>query len=676
METSVLKSIILMLIVAAFLYFKRKKTPAPSNAKYRIIKNLEQLEKVTKHILAKQIPFLGIDTEYHKGKKYQGKLSIIQLSLKVKQNIHVYIIDLLCFDVETIHKHLSPILTNQKIEKIIHSCSNDIEWIYDQYGIRTDNIFDTQDFAQFASQKRNAIGLDELLNTHFNLNMDKKVKKAFQKSDWSLRPLSHEQLEYAASDAYYLIDLREKLLGKASFGKLEDYKKRFNERVARIYSITKSERKANSLTNYLYTNLVSIEGIVLENLTKLYIEMYEVVDTFAKEKDVNKDFILSRKLLYKLLIKSPTSIPEAITIIKADQHNEFVENNPEYMDLLEKQLCLIKKFYSEFNINLSEHKEKPNKRFHKGGQKIRSAKVSTLETCKKPIYENCKMLAPDNQVLCLCDSKKMNWYLQKDIAELISEEPPTFRLKFEPNRRGAKNTNGTNSEFYLTVRKNCCVVCGAENDYMRFHVIPVLYRQYLPNSLKSHRSHDVVLLCLRCHVTASRLYDLEKKNISEKYNIPMNQLSDSQKDMKDFKKHTNYVKSLYTNYDEMPEPKKQEIKEILFAYLDENMDNQLVMPYVEEVFVKNNIQVPLDPKEINKDMLFHMKSYKAKVYVTGDKKNICGKLVINQIDDHLEFIKGWRKFFVEALKPGFLPNEWDVEHEIERDFGEFSKFNH
>ena len=42
--------------------------------------------------------------------------------------------------------------------------------------------------------------------------MDKKQKKTLQVSDWFKRPLTEEQLNYAAMDSHYLIALRERML--------------------------------------------------------------------------------------------------------------------------------------------------------------------------------------------------------------------------------------------------------------------------------------------------------------------------------------------------------------------------------------------------------------------------------------------------------------------------------
>lgn len=48
----------------------------------------------------------------------------------------------------------------------------------------------------------------------------------------------------------------------------------------------------------------------------------------------------------------------------------------------------------------------------------------------------------------------------------------------------------------------------------------MLYRRFFPNAFKSHRSHDILLLCLRCHEKASASIDKLKDKITQLYNVP------------------------------------------------------------------------------------------------------------------------------------------------------------
>lgn len=47
------------------------------------------------------------------------------------------------------------------------------------------------------------------------------------------------------------------------------------------------------------------------------------------------------------------------------------------------------------------------------------------------VYDNCRMLATTGDLLCYCDARKLQWYLDKGLAELVQEDPPTIRLLFE-----------------------------------------------------------------------------------------------------------------------------------------------------------------------------------------------------------------------------------------------------
>ena len=90
-------------------------------------------------------------------------------------------------------------------------------------------------------------------------------------------------------------------------------------------------------------------------------------------------------------------------------------------------------------------------------------------------------------------------------------------------RNRENNEEDMDDEFYVSNRENKCVVCGATHDYSRFFIIPSRYRTHLPDELKSHRSHDIVLMCFSCHEIASKKQDKLKAELSEKYNQPLNE---------------------------------------------------------------------------------------------------------------------------------------------------------
>ena len=79
----------------------------------------------------------------------------------------------------------------------------------------------------------------------------------------------------------------------------------------------------------------------------------------------------------------------------------------------------------------------------------------------------------------------------------------TIKLNFEPSGRGITSFDGQkeDDEFYVEYRQNICVVCGKDKNYLRYQIIPSMYRMFFPNKYKSHRSHDVLLICFDCNET-------------------------------------------------------------------------------------------------------------------------------------------------------------------------------
>eukprot|EP00775_Hariotina_reticulata_P003770 gene3770-4029_t len=106
----------------------------------------------------------------------------------------------------------------------------------------------------------------------------------------------------------------------------------------------------------------------------------------------------------------------------------------------------------------------------------------------------------------------------KQLVRMLKNDPPTIRLLFE--HKNADQQVGLDG-FYSTSRANRCVVCGQEEHYLRYRVVPACYRRCFPPHLKSHRSHDIVLLCIDCHQEAHKAAEGVKRDIAAEYGIPL-----------------------------------------------------------------------------------------------------------------------------------------------------------
>lgn len=110
-----------------------------------------------------------------------------------------------------------------------------------------------------------------------------------------------------------------------------------------------------------------------------------------------------------------------------------------------------------------------------------------------------------------------NRYLRRDLAKIVDDNPPAIMLLFEPKGRPEDEDN----DFYIQSKKNICVGCGEGSHYLRYRIIPSCYRMHFPEHMKSHRSHDIVLVCVDCHEVAHASAEKYKKQIAAEFEIPL-----------------------------------------------------------------------------------------------------------------------------------------------------------
>ena len=106
----------------------------------------------------------------------------------------------------------------------------------------------------------------------------------------------------------------------------------------------------------------------------------------------------------------------------------------------------------------------------------------------------------------------------RGLAERVSDDPPSIKLTFM--HKTGDQERGVD-DYYLHSKENKCVSCGEEGHYLRYRVVPACYRRNFPVQWKSHRSHDIVLLCVDCHHVAHKAAEIVKRQLSEEYGVPL-----------------------------------------------------------------------------------------------------------------------------------------------------------
>jgi ribonuclease D len=144
-------------------------------------------------------PSIELDTEFMRERTFFPKLCLLQLAAGGQ---------IWCVDTLRIGSldALIPALTAPASRKVIHAARQDLEAVYLSAKRVMSPVFDTQIAAGCIGLKPQ-VGYAELVKTL----LDVTVPKGQTRTDWSKRPLTREQLEYAADDVCYLRDVAEHL---------------------------------------------------------------------------------------------------------------------------------------------------------------------------------------------------------------------------------------------------------------------------------------------------------------------------------------------------------------------------------------------------------------------------------------------------------------------------------
>ena len=143
--------------------------------------------------------WLGVDTEFLRERTFFPKLCLLQLAGAGQ---------IWCVDTLRVGS-LEPLmaaLTAAHARKVIHAARQDLEAVYLCTQRVMSPVFDTQIAAGCIGLKPQ-VGYAELVKTL----LDVTVPKGQTRTDWSKRPLTPEQLIYAADDVLYLGEVAERL---------------------------------------------------------------------------------------------------------------------------------------------------------------------------------------------------------------------------------------------------------------------------------------------------------------------------------------------------------------------------------------------------------------------------------------------------------------------------------
>lgn len=142
---------------------------------------------------------VAIDTEFVRERTYYPRLCLIQLAVEEA----IWCVDPLALD------DLTPLyraLASPDCTKTFHAARQDLEIFFNEHGDVPTPLFDTQIAAALLGRP-DQIAYAGLVTELCGIELD----KSSSRTDWSRRPLSPRQLDYAADDVRYLGGLQRSL---------------------------------------------------------------------------------------------------------------------------------------------------------------------------------------------------------------------------------------------------------------------------------------------------------------------------------------------------------------------------------------------------------------------------------------------------------------------------------
>ncbi|CAH9050956.1 Ribonuclease D [Pseudoalteromonas holothuriae] len=253
---------------------------------YQVIHSQIELNKFVSNISQAQV--VALDTEFMRRRTLYPEVALIQV---FAANQLALIDPLLELDFTV----LWDVFKNPNILKILHSPSEDIEVFQKFAGFVPNPIFDTQ-FALQVLGKGNCIGFANMVKTILEVEIDKSESR----TNWLQRPLTQKQLDYAASDVFYLMPCFEHIYELIKERDLVDIVIKESELIA-------SKRAFSVPDDQVYLDIKNAWQLKSRDLAVLK-ELAAWRRAKAHRKNLALSFVLKEHTMVEIAKRRPTSL--------------------------------------------------------------------------------------------------------------------------------------------------------------------------------------------------------------------------------------------------------------------------------------------------------------------------------------------------------------------------------
>ncbi len=268
-------------------------------------------------------PIIGIDIEGASLYRYVDRVCLIQIS---DAHTH-YIFDPLLLNSIA---PLGTILENRSILKIVHGADYDCLALKRDFGFQVGPLFDTALAARATGLK--PYSLQALVERFFAVPFP----KTHQKSDWSRRPLSLDQLAYAAGDTAYLLRLHDILkLEAEQRGRLSQI-----EEECRVIETLTWPAKPFDRNDYTRIKGATVLPVAVQRILR---ELVALRDRIAREEDRPPFRIISHHDLFTLSRAEPRDSKQLLGLF-ARPRSVLIRHMPLWLKAIEIGLTTTEPF--------------------------------------------------------------------------------------------------------------------------------------------------------------------------------------------------------------------------------------------------------------------------------------------------------------------------------------------
>jgi len=233
-------------------------------------------------------PFVTVDTEFMRETTFWPKLCVVQLA---------------CADEGAVIDALAPgldltpfldLMRNEQVLKVFHAARQDIEIIWKLSGSTPRPLFDTQ-VAAMVCGFGDQVSYEQLAASLANARIDKSSRF----TDWSRRPLSDAQIEYALADVTHLRVAYQKLAAKLQKSGRTHW---LDEEIAFLTAPSTYEQKPENAWLRLKTRARKPRDLAI------LIEVAAWREREAQLRDVPRSRVLKDDTLIDVAVAAPLSI--------------------------------------------------------------------------------------------------------------------------------------------------------------------------------------------------------------------------------------------------------------------------------------------------------------------------------------------------------------------------------